>query len=80
LRIIYGSFRVLIVNIELGGAPPPTGPMAGRGCDRPRRRLPERQPHRGDRLLLVDDDLLRDPPQLLMRPWRSSVCAMSIAP
>ena len=31
-----------------------------------RQRLAERQPHRGDLLLLVDDDLLRDAPQLLV--------------
>jgi hypothetical protein len=38
------------------------------GCDRRRQRLAEGQPHRPDLLLLRDDDLLRDPPQLLIVP------------
>ena len=57
---------MFIVGWASAGVALPAGPMAGRGLRPGRQRLAERQSHRGDLLLLGDDDFLRDPSQLFV--------------
>ena len=70
-----GTIDIAIIPLSLDISGPgrqaatpsrPRGPSAGRGRRRWGRRLAERQPHRGDFLLLIDDDFLSEAPQKLV--------------